>query len=125
MCVSRCVHLVILLLARVVFLQPVSQWAVLKGASDAVLNLYFSQCLRLRDHLHHTWPAVESQQSAGQPTLQDTEWMMIVLYKPRPRPVEQHLNKTILMSRPSWIQILFMMRIICRVNMSCRRSSPD
>lgn len=29
------------------------------------------------------------------------------------------------MSRPSWIQILFMMRIICRVNISWRRSSPD
>lgn len=29
------------------------------------------------------------------------------------------------MSRPSWIQILFMIRITCRVSISCRRSSPD
>lgn len=53
-CVFRCVHLVVLLLARVVFLQPVSQRAVLEGAGDPVLYLYLSQRLCLRDHLHHT-----------------------------------------------------------------------
>lgn len=31
---------------------------------------------------------------------------------------------TMRMSRPSWTQILLMMRIICRVSMSWRRSSP-
>ncbi len=44
---------------------------------------------------------------------------------PRPLPVEKHLKMTILMSRPSWIQILFIIRITCRVSISCRRSSPD
>lgn len=65
-------YLVVKLLAGVVFLQPVSQRAVLEGAGDAVLYLYLPQRLRLRDHLHHTWPAggavswQDSQHSNGQ-----------------------------------------------------------
>lgn len=43
---------------------------------------------------------------------------------PLPRPVEKQRKMTILMSSPSWIQILFMIRMICNVSMSCRRSSP-
>lgn len=59
------------------------------------------------------------------------EWMVMAsghtpaVSSPRPLPVEKHLKMTILMSRPSWIQILFMIRITCRVSISCRRSSPD
>ena len=54
-----------------------------------------------------------------------SSWYTPVLSSPRPLPVEKHLKMTILMSRPSWIQILFMILITCRVSMSCRRSSPD
>lgn len=43
---------------------------------------------------------------------------------PRPRPVEKQRKMTMRMSSPSCTQILFMMRIICSVSMSCRRSSP-
>ena len=43
---------------------------------------------------------------------------------PLPRPVEKQRKMTMRMSRPSWTQILLMMRIICRVSMSWRRSSP-
>lgn len=43
---------------------------------------------------------------------------------PRPRPVEKQRKMTMRMSSPSCTQILFMIRIICSVSMSCRRSSP-
>lgn len=39
-------------------------------------------------------------------------------------PVEMHLKLTIRRSRPSCSQMRSMMRIICRANMSCLRSSP-
>lgn len=43
---------------------------------------------------------------------------------PRPRPVEKQRKMTMRMSSPSCTHILFMIRIICSVSMSCRRSSP-
>lgn len=46
-------HFLILVLSGVVFLQPVSQWAVLEGPSDPMLYLDLSQGLSIRDHLHH------------------------------------------------------------------------
>lgn len=46
-------YLLILILPRVVFLQPVCQGAVLEGAGHPVLHLDLAQGLRVGDHLHH------------------------------------------------------------------------
>lgn len=43
---------------------------------------------------------------------------------PRSFPVERHLKMTILRSSPSCSQILSMILIICKANISCLRSSP-
>ena len=43
---------------------------------------------------------------------------------PRSLPVERHLKITILRSSPSLSQILSIIFIICKANISCRRSSP-
>lgn len=46
-------HLVILLLCRVVLLQPVSQRSVFEGTCDSVFYLDLPQSVSVRNHFHH------------------------------------------------------------------------
>lgn len=48
-------YLLILILSWVVLAEPLGQWFVFEGSSDAILHLDLSEGVRRWHQLHHTW----------------------------------------------------------------------